>query len=1090
MKCLALVLILVVAAAAAFAQTESARISGRVTDLTGAVIAGAECKITNLETNASTITTTNNDGIYVIPDLRPARYRLSIQKEGFRTVVQPNLQLYVQDAVNENFTLAIGPTSDSVTVTGDTAGLQTDSAAVSTVVNQQFVENMPLNGRSFQSLIYAIPGVLIAQTDPWLQTQFSTNGQRTNTNYFTIDGVSANFGASPVNGGRGNGVGETLGGTTPALTTGGGTNALVSVDAMQEFRIQTSSYAPEFGRSPGAQVSIVTKSGSNKWHGTASEYLRNDVFDARNYFNNAGPSQDIYGNPIPAEPKPPLRQNDFGGTFSGALWKDRTFFFFSYEGLRLRQPNNIRAYFFSTDAKAAVTSAWKPIVDATPTGTGALYNPACDNITIPCLRQLNVGYSDPSSFDSYSLRLDQKLTDKINLFARYSHAPSNSDMLQELNQNLVLYGNTDTATLGVTATITPSLVNDFRGNWSRQVSGNTVAFAANYGAVAPPASIVVPPAFASGNVSYAFSLPGADAVGFGLGSEGMDNTHQLNFVDTVSKTVGTHQLKFGVDFRRPSTFEHPTSTFIGIPTAWSQLLNGTMLEQLNLSAVPLTIHLHNWSFFGQDTWKATPRLTLTYGLRWDINTSPVSDTAGQPLYTLDGIFNSNPLALVPKPLFNTYYGAFAPRVGAAYQVNPKTTVRAGFGLFYDLPYGGGLSYALAEPPYYAEQFFFGYVNVNDFTNPAYQQLPHTTDLSQLSGQILTAVDPNLKPPVTYQWNVAVERELGKAQTLTVTYLGARGHNLLYNPNIPPNGTLPVGVSVNLNDGSSNYNALQVQFMRRMSRGLQAMVSYGYSHSNDTASNDYGGAESYADFAGISSLKLPPLTPSDFDFHQTFRAIVSYEMPKPAWGGKAGKAVLGGWALDGILQAQSAPPLTVTMNITDPVLGGIQVIPTEVPGQPIWIPASREPAGKALNPAAFVLSADSSSAVGLRNSIRSPYGIDQTDMALRRRFNITERVKLDFRAEYFNLFNHPMFGGPLAPYTWLGSCYADPSTPAACTASSSNPNWYPNTAFGKVYFSGGGATVGGQTLNVGLGSQSAQYAPGGNRSGQLTLKLTF
>ena len=1080
MKC-PVVLILALTAVVAFAQTESARISGRVTDLTGAVIVGAECKITNLETNASTITTTNDDGIYVIPDLRPARYRLSIQKAGFHTVVQPSLQLYVQDAVNENFTLAIGPTSDSVTVTGDTAGLQTDSAAVSTVVNQQFVENMPLNGRSFQSLIYAIPGVLIAQTDPWLQTQFSTNGQRTDTNYFTIDGVSANFGASPVNGGRGNGVGETLGGTTPALTTGGGTNALVSVDAMQEFRIQTSSYAPEFGRSPGAQVSIVTKSGSNKWHGTASEYLRNDVFDARNYFNNAGPSQDIYGNPIPAEPKPPLRQNDFGGTFSGALWKDRTFFFFSYEVLRLRQPNNIRAYFFSTDAKAAVTSAWKPIVDATPTGTGALYNPACDNITIPCLRQLNVGYSDPSSFDSYSLRLDQKLTDKINLFARYSHAPSNSDMLQELNQNLVLYGNTDTATLGVTATIAPSLVNDFRGNWSRQVSGNTVAFAANYGAVAPPASIVVPPAFASGNVSYAFSLPGAGAVGFGLGSEGMDNTHQLNFVDTVSKTVGTHQLKFGVDFRRPSTFEHPTSTFIGIPTAWSELLNGTMLEQLNLSAVPLTIHLHNWSFFGQDTWKATPRLTLTYGLRWDINTSPVSDTAGQPLYTLDGVFNSNPLALVPKPLFNTYYGAFAPRVGAAYQVNPKTTVRAGFGLFYDLPYGGGLSYALAEPPYYAEQFFFGYVNVNDFTNPAYQQLPHTTDLSQLSGQTLTAVNPNLKPPLTYQWNVALERQLGQAQTLTVTYLGARGHNLLYDAGIRLSPQ-DYGLfdNANLNAGSSRYNALQVQLMRRMSHGLQAMVSYSYSHSNDTISQDYTGDT----FTSISALKLPPLTRSDFDFHQTFKAMVSYEIPKPAWEGKARKAVFGGWALDGLLLTQSAPPLTVIINEVDPVRGLVSAIAAEVPERPIWIHDPTQPAGKALNPAAFRLSADGSSAVGLRNSIQSPYGIVQTDMALRRRFNITERVKLDFRAEYFNIFNHPMFGGSLAPSTYLGQCSTNNA--ATCTGS----NWSPNSYFGKVYYSGGGASVGGQTLNAGLGSQSALYAPGGNRSGQLTIRLTF
>lgn len=1063
-----------------FSQSENATLSGTITDPSGATVPGAQVKLMNVNTGSTATVPSNESGLYVFAAVHPGQYRMVVEKTGFRQIVLTDLTVNVQDGLSRNFKLQLGVVGESVTVSGDLAKVNTQDASVSTVVDSQFVENMPLNGRSFQSLIYATPGVFITTSDDWGQSQFSTNGQRTDANYFTIDGVSANFGGT--SGAMAPGVGQTLGGTTPAMTSGGGTNSLVSVDAMQEFRIQTSSYAPEFGRQPGAQISIVTKGGSNKWHGTASEYLRNDVFDARGYFDNAGPGLDLYGNPIPPSPKPPLRQNDFGGTVGGPIWKDRTFFFFSYEGLRLSQPNLIQGYFFTAGAKAAVAaanSAWVPIVNATPTGTGGLYDPTCDNITNPCLGLLDVGYSNPSGFNVYSLRLDHKITNKINLFARYSDTPSHSDTLADLTGNEISFANTQTATLGVTATITPSLLNDFRGNWSRQVSGSTYAFAANYGAVAPPAS-VVPPAFASGFTAYLTAITGAGNVAFALGSTGMDNTHQLNFVDTVSKTVGTHQLKFGVDFRRPSTFEHPTSSFIGIPTAWSQFLNGNMLEALNQSSVPLSLHMNNWSFFGQDTWRATHRLTLTYGLRWDIDTPPVSDTAGKPLYTLDGVFNSNPLALVAKPLFNTYHKALAPRLGVAYQLNPKTTLRSGFGLFYDLPYGGGLSYALAAPPYSASQFFFGYVNVNDFTNPAYQQLPQTTDLSQLAYQTLTAVNPNLKPPVTYQWNVAVERELGKAQTLTVTYLGASGHNLLYNSYLPPYQAPFVGVYLNLNSGSSRYNALQAQFMRRMSHGLQAMVSYSYSHSNDTISNDYT-ADRY--FTSVSAIQPPPLTPSDFDFHQTFRAIVSYEVPKPAWGGKAGTAVLGGWALDGLLQKQSDPPLTVTIGETDPVLGNISVIASEVPGQPIWIPASREPAGKALNPAAFTIAADGSSAFGLRNSIRSPYGILQTDMALRRRFNITERVKLDFRAEYFNLFNHPMFGGGSAPDPFLGTCYSN--TAATCTAASGN--WYPNPAFGKVFYSGSG---GGQTLNVGLGSQSPLYAPGGHRSGQFTLKLTF
>jgi len=234
MKYPVLVVMFLFSSGLACAQTEGARISGRVTDPSDAVIVGAECKITNLETNLSTTTTTNEDGIYVISNLHPATYRLTIQKDGFRTVVQPDLQLYVQDAVNENFALALGSVSDTTTVLDEAPVLQTDSAAVSTEVNQQFVENMPLNGRSFQSLIALTPGVVF--TSPSLgDGQFSTNGQRSNANYFMVDGVSANFGV------RLSRLGQTMGGATPGLTAQGGTNGLVSVDAMQEFRIQTSS---------------------------------------------------------------------------------------------------------------------------------------------------------------------------------------------------------------------------------------------------------------------------------------------------------------------------------------------------------------------------------------------------------------------------------------------------------------------------------------------------------------------------------------------------------------------------------------------------------------------------------------------------------------------------------------------------------------------------------------------------------------------------------------------------------------------------------------------------------------------------------
>jgi hypothetical protein len=407
MKCPVLIVILHLTVVVAFAQTESARISGRVTDPTDAVIVGAECKITNLETNVSTITTTNQDGIYVIPDLRPATYRLTIQKEGFRTVVQPSLQLYVQDAVNENFKL--GPVSEISTVTAPL--LQTDSAAVSTVVDQQVVANMPLNGRSFQSLIALTPGVVFTSQNLG-QGQFSANGQYTDTNYYMLDGVSANFGVAI-------GTSQSMGGALPALTAQGGTNGLVSVDAMQEFRIQTSSYAAEYGRTPGAQISVVTKSGSNQFHGGVFDYLRNDLFDARNYFDR------------PPLPKAPLRQNDFGGTLGGPILKDKTFFFISYEGLRLRQPQTATAAVLTASAREAVAPVYQPILQAVPlpNPNAPVLDPTCDNIQNPCMANLTVAYSNPSSLNATSLRIDHNLSSKITLFGRYNHAPSNSSLL-------------------------------------------------------------------------------------------------------------------------------------------------------------------------------------------------------------------------------------------------------------------------------------------------------------------------------------------------------------------------------------------------------------------------------------------------------------------------------------------------------------------------------------------------------------------------------------------------------------------------------------------------------------------------------------
>jgi len=1051
MKYPALVLVFLFSSVLAFTQTDGARISGRVTDQTDAVIVGAECKITNTETNVSITTTTNGDGIYVIPDLRPAAYRLTIQKEGFRTVVQPNLQLYVQDAVNENFQLALGSVSETSTVAG-TPLLQTDSAAVSTVVDQQFVHNMPLNGRSFQSLIALTPGVVFTSQNLG-QGQFSVNGQRSDANYFMVDGVSANFGVNIRT------SAQTLGGAIPALTAQGGTNGLVSVDAMQEFRIQTSSYAAEYGRTPGAQISIVTKSGTNEFHGNVFDYLRNDIFDARNYFD------------VPPLPKPPIRQNDFGGTLGGPIVKGKTFFFFSYEGLRLRLPQTASDVFLTASARVAAAPAYRPILNALPLPDAAArpLDPSCDNITNPCLANLTVAYSNPSSLNATSIRIDHNLTKRVSLFARYNHAPSYgaSRFWEELGSN---HANSDSLTAGATAVLSPAKMNDFRANWSRETATYSNALTNFHGAVAPPTSVLFPQ-------SSPFRPDRSQALVYlGLGGsmevrEGClfsNVQRQLNLADTFTWAIGVHQLRFGIDYRRLTPTLTENTGYALFPSSYTEVVAGTVDSVLLSADDPLSVTVDNYSLFAQDTWRTTNRLTLTYGLRWEINTPPVSTTSGTPLYMLKGIFDSNPLALVPGDLWYTRFGNFAPRIGAAYQLTPKTVVRGGFGVFYDLGYGNvGDSFRIF--PYDRSEFLSSPLPF-DLSNPAFQPPPFSTtiDASVLK---LSAVDPNLRLPFVLQWNTAVQWGLGANQTLTATYVGAAGRRLLRQDIIAPPLLVSLGqgadVQLTRNGGYSHYNALQVQFQRRMSHGLQALVSYNFAKSSDLDSTDENGLKADS----VSDIVLPPLSPSDFDIRNSIAGAVSYEVPTPSWG-RTSNAILKGWAVDGLVRAMTAPPINVFIQGYSPVFGHYTTQADVVPGQQFWISDSTQPSGRALNPAAF-----SSPPVGQRgdfprNGLRSPYSIDQTDLALRRRFNLTERVKLDVRAEYFNVFNHPMFGIP-----------GSQCNPDAFWGSQGRTN----PAFGKI-------CPGTSTTNIDGGGtpngQSALYAVGGPRSAQFTLKLMF
>src|SRR5215472_10915785 len=263
------------------AQSTNASLTGRITDPSKALITGAKIAAVSAATNLRYESMSNGSGEYSLANLPPSSYRIEVEKSGFKKLVKPDVVLHVQDALEINLEMALGSATESITVESGAPLLNTESGAVSTVVDRTFVDNLPLNGRSFQSLIALTPGVVLTATAFDDQGQFSVNGQRGHANYFTIDGVSANFGVTgyfPLV--------QSAGGALPALSASGGTNSLVSVEAMQEFRIQTSSFAPEFGRTPGGQISIVTRSGSNQFHGTAFEYFRNSVLDANDWFSN------------------------------------------------------------------------------------------------------------------------------------------------------------------------------------------------------------------------------------------------------------------------------------------------------------------------------------------------------------------------------------------------------------------------------------------------------------------------------------------------------------------------------------------------------------------------------------------------------------------------------------------------------------------------------------------------------------------------------------------------------------------------------------------------------------------------------------
>ena len=1040
------------------AQSPNGTINGRVLDPSNKVIGGADILVINDATGVQYSGKTNEDGIYVVPNLPPGAYRLQISKMGFKTLIKPDIVLNIQDALSINFTLPVGAVFETVTVEGGASMINTTDASVSTVIDHTYVENMPLNGRSFQDLILLTPGIVTQSPQSagilGATGEFSVNGQRTESNYYTVDGVSANVGSS---------AGLTMvglaggSGSVPSATALGTTQALVSVDDLQEFRASSSTYSAEYGRNPGGQFAFQTKSGTNQWHGTAYDYLRNGYFDAQDWFN------DYFD-----KPEPDLRQNDFGGTFGGPVevpglyhGKDKTFFFVSYEGLRLTAPQAATVNYVPDlcmrdmgpcpSGRMPAASAVLPAINAFPLPSSGGVEDATNGIG-----QFIGSWSNPGSIDSTSVRFDHAVNDKLRLFFRFSDTTSSSAARQTSSSSVGTPSNDlisaytmRTFTAGANSVFSNRLSNDFRLNYTSNSTTSTNVLDA-FGGSVPVNLVQLTSLSPESSPSFVFEYGG---YAFGLGqalSSGAQR--QWNLVDTVNLSLGRHQFKFGVDYRRltPSAVEaSPLLGFYYFSELFVETNNALIVADAFGPAYPL---FQNFSAFVQDQWKVSSRLSLSMGLRWDVNPPPGA-TKGVKPYAFQGSGPST-WALAPQgtPLWQTTWFNFAPRLSAAYVLHDaparETVVRGGGGVFFDTGQQAA-SEAFAGQGFVAEECcpFGSFPTGGAGIIPTIQNPPTPPYLNAV------VYAPHLQLPYTLQWNASVEQALGKSQAFTASFVGSHGSRLLQE-NAFTNSSMSQDFTFIENGLTSDYDSLQAKFQRRLSRGLTALASYTWSHCIDYGSENYN----YSYQRGNC----------DFDVRHNLSAAFSYSLPNE-WHNEFAKAVLQHWGLDDRLTARTAFPVTLNGNSLFQPNGqtynaGLNL----VPAQPVYLyggncatilqglgdlnPGQTCPGGRAINPNAFT-AASSGLGDAPRNFTRG-FDAVQMDLAVRREFAVYENLKLQFRAEAFNLFNHPNFGAI-------------------------------NAQFGQPTF---GQATG--TLASSLGIVSPLYQQGGPRSMQFALKFIF
>ncbi len=1081
------------------AQTTSTSIVGTVVDASGAVLPGAKVTATNTRTGQKREDVSSSTGDFSFPLLDVGVYDVTVDAQGFKQEIRRGVLLQINDKLRVDFALQVGATTEKVEITASGATLQTDEATLGQTIEQRRVEELPLNNRNLGVLAILQPGV---QYGPRSGTDGQGFGQRQGSNGVPIPGVGLAFVA---NGQRETNQHATLDGVVATEARVNTIPFSPSPEAVQEFRVLSGSYSAEYGFNSGAQTIIVTKSGGNEFHGSAFEFVRNDIFDAenffQNYFNAAGATR---------SKKNSLRQNNFGGVLTGPViipklydGHNQTFFMVNYETRRRRdggiaQTANLPPIAFRNGDFSSLLALPTPIKIVDPlTGVEFAGNIIPTNRIAAPAKEFMKFWPEPQRVNANPLtginytgferrklddtqvftRVDHNFSEKDKIFGRYAFNDVTYTVIPGDNPNFTYFVAGRNQNLG-TAWIhifNPSFINEARYGYNRSVD-NSLNSRANTNFDVEALGVTGFRVVNDGNRKFTPRETGVPTITVNSflalseqdGGNGFDfnNLHQFN--DNVTWSHGAHNTKFGFDFRWVDLFRGAANTPRGNITFNGDIANNGFAAFLlgfpsstgTPEGLPLTYaHQKRFAGYATDDWKATRKLTVNMGLRYELNT-PAIDTKGlwrSLTFTqqVNGVPTVVPAIGTPFEFYQSQKKLFMPRLGLAYRLSEKWVVRSGFGIYYNVHQLNNYTILNLNPPKSGTANFANSSTGGRITNSATQPvLTYAAPFGVVSPTLATginALDPANNQPYVSQWSLDVQRRLPGEFVVTVGYVGNKGTHLdqtvelnspapsiLLNPNgrrpIPTFIDGPGGPSRPLNrlrwltsDGNSWYHALQVNAQKRFSKGVQLGVAYTYSKAEGEGYGRNEGAGSIPNSYQNPRNRAAEKTRYGFDFRHSLITNFLYEIPTlPMFRDNPGKHIFGGWQTNGIIQLRSGLPFSVTQTNTINTIEGhvrpdrlssgkldtptinkwydpdaFRVVTCQQPGN------NTDPAGAARNVYLAQFCHYGSAGQGI---LEGP-GFKNVDFSLMKNTQVTEKLKLQFRAEIFNLFNTPQFGLP-------------------------------------------------------------------------------